>query len=117
MLPEAELVILDSPRAFFRRRHKNLDAFVFTAEAGSAWCLVYPAFSVAVPEPGRIRVPLAYPVRLGETGFIAYLNTWLDLKQKDGTIETIFDHWILGKDAQPHVQRWSVIRNVLGWME
>ena len=35
-------------------------------DSGSAWTLIYPAFSVAVPQPDVLAVPLAYGVPRGE---------------------------------------------------
>jgi hypothetical protein len=29
----------------------------------------------------------------------------------------LYDYWILGKNAVPKPPRWSVIRNVLHWVE
>ena len=33
----------------------------------------------------------------------------------DGTIDRLYDHWVLGKTAEPRDPRWSVVRNVFGW--
>jgi hypothetical protein len=44
---------------------------------------------------------------------VGVLNTWIDLKTKDGTINELFVHWILGQNAVRRQPRWSVIRNVL----
>jgi len=46
-----------------------------------------------------------------------FVNTWIELKQRDGTINALYGHWILGKQAAKREQRWSVIRNVLGWVD
>jgi hypothetical protein len=35
-LPQAEVVLLDSPREFFTREEADLDALLYSAEAGSA---------------------------------------------------------------------------------
>jgi Na+/H+-dicarboxylate symporter/ABC-type amino acid transport substrate-binding protein len=59
-LPDAELVILDSPREFFRREKGDLDALMLSAETGSSWCLIYPEFTVAVPHPKIRAVPMAF---------------------------------------------------------
>ena len=48
---------------------------------------------------------------------INFVNMWIELKKKDGTIDAVFDHWILGKAAEPKKPRWSVIRDVLHWVE
>ncbi len=46
-----------------------------------------------------------------------FLSAWIDLKQADKTIESLFNHWIQGKDAEEKQPRWSVISNVLHWVE
>ena len=116
-LPQAEIVLLDSPRAFFRDTSGELDALIFTAESGSAWSLVYPSYSVAVPQPDILTVPLAYPVARGDDAMVDLLSTWINLKQRDKTIEYLYQHWILGADAAETGPRWSVIRDVLHWVD
>jgi Na+/H+-dicarboxylate symporter len=117
-LPQAEIVPIHSLRdEFFRDETDRFDALAFTAESGSAWSLIYPQFSVAVPQPDTMAVPLAYPVARGDPEMVEFLGTWIELKQSDGTIDTLFSHWILGEAAKKREPRWSVIRDVLGWIE
>jgi len=92
-----------------------IDAFVFTAERGSFMTLLHPAFSIAVPHPLDIRLPLAYPVAGRDIEAARFLSSWIELKRKDGTIQALYDHWILGRDAKAREPRWSVLRDVLGW--
>ena len=35
----------------------------------------------------------------------------------DGTVDAVFDHWILGQGAMKKQPRWSIIRNVLHWID
>jgi hypothetical protein len=35
----------------------------------------------------------------------------------DKTLQALYDYWILGKNAVPQPPRWSIIRNVLHWVE
>jgi Na+/H+-dicarboxylate symporter len=116
-LPQAELVLVDTPRDFFRDTSGELDALVFTAESGSAWSLVYPHYSVAVPQPDILKVPLAYPLARGDEAMVELLNTWITLKQRDKTLERLYEHWILGAHAAETGPRWSVIRDVLHWVD
>jgi hypothetical protein len=116
-LPQAELVLLQSPSEFFGAHGASLDAMLYTAEAGSVWTLMHPAYTVSIPRPDILSLPLAYGVAHTETEFTRYLNTWIDLKQKDLTIKGLYDHWILGKHVADREPRWSVIRNVLGWVQ
>jgi ABC-type amino acid transport substrate-binding protein len=114
-LPRAEVVIQESPRAFLRGEVEGLDAFLTTAEAGSAWTLVYPGFSVAVPKPDLLAVPVACAVRRGDPEWLDYLDVWIELKRNDGTLDELYGRWILGEEAGKTGPRWSVIHDVLGW--
>jgi ABC-type amino acid transport substrate-binding protein len=116
-LPDAEVVKLSSPREFLRDESGEFDAMLYSAESGSAWSLVYPQFSVAIPHPDVVSAPLAYPVARGEDEMVAFLSSWVELKRKDGTIGALYEHWVLGQAAKKRGPRWSVIRDVLGWVE
>jgi ABC-type amino acid transport substrate-binding protein len=115
--PNAQTVPIESPRAFLRGKRNDLDAVVYSAEGGSAWTLIYPDFTVALPTPLSLKIPMGYPIAKGESAFRVFLSEWIRLKQKDGTVDALFEHWILGGGAKPKTHRWSVIRDVLGWVE
>jgi len=106
---------LTDPEGYFAGRGERLDAACMTAERGSFLTLLYPAYSVAVPHPVEIRLPLAYPVARHDVEMARFLSLWIDLKRKDGTIQQLYDHWILGKDAKMRQPHWSVLRDVFGW--
>jgi Na+/H+-dicarboxylate symporter len=93
------------------------DAFLYPAERGSVSTLLHPEFTVVVPEPDLIKVPLAYPLFRHGDGWAGFVNTWIDLKRRDGTIDKLYQRWILGRDARPPQPRWSIIRDVLHWVE
>ena len=119
MAPQATVVVLPSMKdvaGFFRAGPGDLDALVLTAERGSAWSLLHPKFSVSVPTPQALTIPLAYPVGGRDQAFVTFLDRWLELKRRDGTLQELYDYWILGRNAQPQEPRWSVVRNVLGWI-
>jgi len=115
--PNAEFVQLDSPRAFMRGRKPELDAVVYSAEGGSAWTLIYPGYTMVVPLPLVSKVPLGYPLPHGDANWLHYVSEWTRLKQKSGTVDALFQHWIGGKGAAPNEPRWSVIRDVLHWVQ
>ena len=114
-LPLVQWSEISSPRDFFEGEAQHLDAFLFTAEAGSAWTLLYPRFAVVVPQPGLLSIPLVYAVARGDQELADYLNAWIDLKHEDGTMQRLYDYWILGRGAVAKQPRWSLIRNVLHW--
>jgi len=118
LLPSADVqVYRGSIEALFDPKATHADALALPAERGSAWTLIYPSYSVVVPGPDPIRVPLAYPIAKRDQRLAAFLNTWIALKRKDGTIDAAYKHWILGQDAAPRQPRWSIIRNVLHWVD
>ena len=48
---------------------------------------------------------------------VAFLNRWIELQRQDGTLEYLHEYWIQGREAEQTTPRWSVIRNVLGWVD
>jgi len=117
LLPLATITTEPDVAAWFAGTHPDVDAFALPAERGSAWTLRYPAYSVVVPGPDPIRVPLAYPIGKRDAALARLVNTWIVLKRKDGTFDAAYRHWILGHDATPDRPRWSIVRDVLHWME
>ena len=115
-LPNAEIIPSHSVREYFKKNSQELQAFAFGAEASAAWTLVYPHYQVTVPLPNPVKIPLAYAMPRGERDMVDFVNTWLDLKRKDHTINALYEHWILGKHASKKGPRWSVIRDVLHWV-
>lgn len=112
-LPDAEIIPFTSVRAAFEQHDGPADAVLLTAERGSAYTLLYPEYSVVVPKPHPIKVPLAYMIAGRDEALATAVNTWIDLKRKDGTIDQLFEHWILGRNATPHQRRWSVLDDII----
>ena len=108
---------MESPRPFLRGQRPDLDAVIYSAEGGSAWTLIYPDFAVVVPQPLASKVPIGYPLPFNDPAWTRYVSEWINLKQKNGTIDALFDHWINGAGAAVQEPRWSVIRNVLHWVD
>jgi Na+/H+-dicarboxylate symporter len=117
MAPNVELVPLRSEREYFENPELRLDALVTGAEIGSAWTLLHPEYQVVIPDGDVIKQPLGYAVARGERELKGLLDHWVLLKTRDGTIGQAYDHWILGRQASPREPRWSVVRNVLGWVD
>ena len=118
LLPRAVVRVHTGPvETMFDRVATPADALALPAERGSAWTLMHPEYSVVVPGPDPIRVPLAYPIARRDQALASFVNTWIALKRKDGTLDAVYRHWILGQDAAPREPRWSIVRDVLHWVE
>jgi Na+/H+-dicarboxylate symporter/ABC-type amino acid transport substrate-binding protein len=114
-LPAADVVMADTASALFEPRSPALDALLLTAERGSAYTLLHPEYSVVVPKPRPVKIPLGYVVAGRDQPLAAVVDTWIDLKRRDGTIDELFAHWILGRNATPAARRWSILDDVLRW--
>lgn len=113
-LPHAKVVLVESARDFFEGT-EELDALVMSAQAGSAWTLLHPEFSVVIPTDTRLRVSVGYPMPLDALRLENVVSRWIDLKGKDGTIERLYQHWIEGRGAQDDGPRWNILSDVLGF--
>ena len=112
---QATIVPLASEADFFNQKH-DLDALVTSAEGGSAWTLLYPEFTTVNPVNNKESAPLAFAIPF-EMNMEEYLELWIELRKLDGTMDRLFDYWILGQADDGKSHRWSVIRDVLGWIE
>ena len=117
LLPRAQVVALNSHYKFFEGAGGDLDALLISAEMGSAWTLVYPDYQVVVPKPNIHKLPMGYPIAGNDQAMINFMNHWVELKKKDKTIDRLYNYWILGKGAKLQRPRWSIIRNVLHWVD
>ncbi|HEX7136755.1 MAG TPA: cation:dicarboxylase symporter family transporter [Vicinamibacterales bacterium] len=114
-LGDVDIVPIDRMDQLFAPRDPPLDAGVATAERGSAYTLLHPDYSVAVPKPRLLKVPLAYIVAGRDSVMVSMVNTWIELKRADGTIDELFSYWIAGQNNTAGAPRWSIIHDVLGW--
>jgi Na+/H+-dicarboxylate symporter len=115
--PNAKAVKLDSVSGFFVSDQENIDCLFVSAEAGSAWTLLHPEYQVVVPKPRLGTQAVGIAVAGGDQDLLNYLNSWIDVSKRHKLIEELHDHWILGRGAEEKQTRWSVIRDVLGWVE
>ena len=94
------------------------DALLTSAEAGSAWTMLFPEYQVSTPLPHPVRLPVVILYSgTADPAMDEFLDNWVMLKHNEGALKIIYDYWILGKGAEPVQRRWSVIRNVLHWID
>jgi len=94
----------------------GVDAVGMFAEEAAAWTILYPRFSFVPPTP-PVFVPTGYAVARGDTDLLLYLNTWLLSAKLDGTIDSLYRYWMLGQVEATQPPRWSVVHDVLGWLD
>jgi len=96
---------------------KEVDAIAEVSEEGAAWTLLFPRFTNVVPKP-TVFFPVAYAVALGNDKLLNAFNAWLVVEKSKGIVDQLYRYWMLGEAAEKQKPpRWSVIRNVLHWVD
>lgn len=94
------------------------DAWIWSHVPASIWCINHPGYSVA--EYGSLlgKLYFSYPVKMGASEFLSFLNNWMILKQQSGFTHMQYRYWIHGTlPPKPAEKRWSILRNVLHWVD
>ncbi len=115
-LPNVGIKPYETARDFFAEAEGKPEAFFTSAEAGSALSLIEPSYTVVLP-PNRIVFNLAYPVNPNDKDFLWFMNQWLSVAKDSQELTSTYDYWILGHPREELKPRWSIIRDVLGWVE
>jgi hypothetical protein len=45
------------------------------------------------------------------------MDNWLLLQEQSGQLDALYDYWVLGQAVSVGKERWSIIKDVLGWVE
>ena len=72
---------------------------------------------MVVPQPDPVEVPSAFGVALDSGDLVNAADEWVIYARSEGTIQNAYDYWILGKGAEATGPRWSILRDVLGWVD
>ena len=84
-------------------------------EGAAASTLLHPQYTVVVPQPDPVRIPVAFGLPLGADDLAIEVDQWITFAQSEGLIDRAYEQWILGKAAQSAKPRWSILRDVLGF--
>ena len=112
-----EIVVYESFDEVLAGGRPAPDAIVLLSEAGMAWSLLHPDYTVVIPQSVLIRRPLAFGLASDADQLEEYVNEWVTLQQARGAFDRAYDYWVLGKGAEERAPRWSIARNVLGWID
>ncbi|TDG14828.1 cation:dicarboxylase symporter family transporter [Seongchinamella unica] len=116
LLPDVRFVYLEAAEDFFTGRDQGAHALLLTEEEGAAYAYRYPHYGV-VTTAKRVGMPAAYPVPKGDLEMVEFVSNWIQLKRSEGTIERLYHYWMRGGATADKTPRWSVIRDVLGWVD
>ena len=114
-LPDVEILVIDSFSSFFTEHRIDLDGLIIAAEEGAAWNVLYPEYTVVVPQP-VVQRPVGMAVRASDADLLRFLDRWLDFERLDGSLDRLRAYWIEGGGTQQQSPRWCVMRDVLHWL-
>jgi len=103
---EAITDVLDDP---------GIPAVLTSLERAYYWSRVRPELTAVRPEGMTSATVTVYGVPRGEQELLGVLNLWIVNRRVDGEEDNAYQYWVRGKALNPHVPRWSVLRNVFGW--
>ena len=113
---QMQILSIEEPREFLGGKHPDLDAMIVSAESGAVLTMSHPRFSIVIPKGVSLRVPIVFATK--DRGELSRLvDSWIELKRKDGTIQKLYEHWVLGKELTKTKKRWSILRDVLAWVD
>jgi ABC-type amino acid transport substrate-binding protein len=118
-LPRATLVPLKRQgefRPLLESRSDDVDALGASAETGAAWTVLYPHYTMVVPQPA-VSATMGYAIQIGRHQLRRVVNAWLLEAKKSGEIDALHKYWVQGRTDAVEPPRWSIIRNVLHWVD
>ena len=111
--PLAQIISDESDASFV---HGKIDAWLTIRMEGFVWTLTHPDFTLIDYKGALGQRYLAYAIHSGSEEWPTFLNNWLVLKEQSGFKEEMTRYWLEGESLQKIPRRWSVIRDVLHWV-
>jgi Na+/H+-dicarboxylate symporter/ABC-type amino acid transport substrate-binding protein len=105
---ELNALLAEQPPAF--------DALMMPAEEGAAWSIRFPQYTLVTPAPVLL-APFGYAVAPGDGQLLAFFDAWLQGARSAGIVDQLYRFWMLGEIDATRPPRWSIGRNVLGWLD
>lgn len=104
------------PLHAFDFTQEKVDAILWSELPAYIWCLAHPDYTAISFDNTLGKKYFAYPCQMESEQFLHFLNDWLQLKQEQGFEQEQRQYWFLGKAQTPESHRWSILRNVLHWV-
>jgi len=90
----------------------HYDAYLTSAERASALSILYPGFKVVNPLPYHINNALVFPISNSDI-WKKYIDNWIEFRKQDGTIDRIYNQWILGQEFKEKERNWNLYDDVI----
>jgi proton glutamate symport protein len=88
---------ISTPRIFFKEEFKHIDAMLLGAPAASAWTLLNPNYTVVSLKPLLPALTMVFPINKNDPSFELFMRNWIEMKNKNKSLDRLFNYWIEGK--------------------
>jgi hypothetical protein len=78
--------------------------------------MVYPDSSMVVPSSRKVQIPMVFALPTGDSDWAKFIDQWITASLSLGITHSAYRYWIPGDSVKSERKRWSVIRDVLGWV-
>ncbi|MCG6942616.1 MAG: cation:dicarboxylase symporter family transporter [Thiohalocapsa sp.] len=119
LLPHAEpLRFTDNAElnALLAAQPPAFDALLMSAEEGAAWSIRFPRYTLVTPTP-ILLAPFGYAVAAGDSELLTFFDAWLQNARSAGIVDKLYRYWMLGEIDATRPPRWSIARDLLGWLD
>ena len=112
--PKGGAYEINSLDEFFNQQNDSIkiDAHLTSAERAASLTIFHPDYKLVNPLPYHINNGLVFPLADDEV-WKRYIDNWIDYRTNDGTIQKIYNEWILGEEYQKEKKKWSIWSNVI----
>lgn len=115
LFPAADVRIVETYDAIVG--DESIDAALWTLPQARAWAEVHPGYSAVEASDLGAPIPMAFFMPPGADELVGFVNYWQDLRGSAGDSDALREYWLEGKPRTSGEPRWSVMRNVLGWVD
>jgi Na+/H+-dicarboxylate symporter/ABC-type amino acid transport substrate-binding protein len=112
-VPFADNAELD---AWLAEQPPRFDALMMPAEEGAAWSIRFPRYTQVTPSPVLL-APYGYAVAPGDPQLLAFVDDWIANARSAKIVDSLYRYWMLGQIDETRPPRWSIARDVLGWLD
>ncbi|MEM1058531.1 MAG: cation:dicarboxylase symporter family transporter, partial [Verrucomicrobiota bacterium] len=115
LFPSADIVIVPSYAQL--PDFGQIEAAVWTLEQATALASAQPKVQAIAPDDLGSNLLFAYLMPPGGQEWRQYVNYWIDIRTRSGEATEATNYWLEGQARRDKQPRWSILRNVLGWVD
>ncbi len=95
----------------------DVDVVMAPYYEGFIWSLQHPNYVVIDYDDLIGKQYFAYPIYIDAFSWKSFVNNWLHLKEQSGFTKRQRNYWMEGKKPKSPEERWSLLRDILHWIE